>query len=154
RARSDTAASTAPRWPSTCSPTAGRRGRGEDSGQAGCRDAPHGVPEVRRRCVVTPGAPPEPPAGRAATGGRRALVVTGASTGIGEATARWFLARGWEVYASVRRPGDAPEGTRELVFDVTDPVATGHAACGIDELDGLVANAGIAIAAPLEALPP
>ncbi len=61
---------------------------------------------------------------------------------------------GWNVYSSVRRAGDAPEGTTELVFDVTDPVGVGHAAAGVDELDGLVDNAGIAIAAPLEFLPP
>jgi NAD(P)-dependent dehydrogenase (short-subunit alcohol dehydrogenase family) len=53
----------------------------------------------------------------------------------------------------VRRHGDAPDGTRELVLDVTDPVAVGHAAAGIDELDGLVDNAGIGIAGPLEVLP-
>jgi NAD(P)-dependent dehydrogenase (short-subunit alcohol dehydrogenase family) len=53
----------------------------------------------------------------------------------------------------VRRAGEAPEGTTELVFDVTDPVALGHAATQVDELDGLVANAGVAIAAPLEVLP-
>jgi len=62
--------------------------------------------------------------------------------------------RGWTVYASVRAAGQAPAGTTELVFDVTDPVAIGHAAAGIDELDGIVLNAGIAIAAPLEFLPP
>jgi NAD(P)-dependent dehydrogenase (short-subunit alcohol dehydrogenase family) len=54
----------------------------------------------------------------------------------------------------VRRAGEAPEGTRELVFDVTDPVGIGHAATQVDELDALVANAGIAVAAPLEVLPP
>jgi NAD(P)-dependent dehydrogenase (short-subunit alcohol dehydrogenase family) len=54
----------------------------------------------------------------------------------------------------VRHVGDAPAGTKELVFDVTDPVAIGHAASQIDELDALVDNAGIAIAAPLEFLPP
>jgi NAD(P)-dependent dehydrogenase (short-subunit alcohol dehydrogenase family) len=54
----------------------------------------------------------------------------------------------------VRRTGEAPEGTRELVFDVTDPVGVGHAATQVDELDGVVANAGIAVAAPLEVLPP
>jgi NAD(P)-dependent dehydrogenase (short-subunit alcohol dehydrogenase family) len=57
------------------------------------------------------------------------------------------------VWASVRRAGEAPEGTRELVFDVTDPLGIGHAATQVDELDALVANAGIAIAAPLEVLP-
>jgi NAD(P)-dependent dehydrogenase (short-subunit alcohol dehydrogenase family) len=54
----------------------------------------------------------------------------------------------------VRRAGDAPAGTTELVFDVTDPIAIGHAAVRVDELDALVANAGIAIASPLEFLPP
>jgi NAD(P)-dependent dehydrogenase (short-subunit alcohol dehydrogenase family) len=54
----------------------------------------------------------------------------------------------------VRHAGEAPAGTSELVFDVTDPVAVGHAAVRIDRLDALVDNAGIAIAAPLEFLPP
>ena len=63
-----------------------------------------------------------------------------------------MLERGWTVYASVRRAGQAPAGTIELVFDVTDPVAIGHAATAVDELDGLVDNAGIAVAAPLEFL--
>jgi len=40
------------------------------------------------------------------------------------------------------------------VFDVTDAVAVAHAATQIDSLDALVDNAGIAIAAPLEFLPP
>ncbi len=53
----------------------------------------------------------------------------------------------------MRGPGQAPEGTQELVFDVTDPVAIGHASTQVDELDGLVENAGIAVAAPLEFLP-
>jgi NAD(P)-dependent dehydrogenase (short-subunit alcohol dehydrogenase family) len=61
---------------------------------------------------------------------------------------------GWTVYSSVRHAGDAPEGTTELVFDVTDPVAVGHAAVSLEELDALVDNAGIAIAAPLEFLLP
>jgi NAD(P)-dependent dehydrogenase (short-subunit alcohol dehydrogenase family) len=62
--------------------------------------------------------------------------------------------RGWLVYASVRGRGQAPEGTVEVIFDVTDPIAIGHASTAIDELDALVDNAGIAIAAPLEFLPP
>jgi NAD(P)-dependent dehydrogenase (short-subunit alcohol dehydrogenase family) len=61
---------------------------------------------------------------------------------------------GWTVYASVRRAGDAPPGTTELVFDVTDAAAIEGAADGIDELAAVVLNAGIAIAAPLEFLPP
>jgi NAD(P)-dependent dehydrogenase (short-subunit alcohol dehydrogenase family) len=54
----------------------------------------------------------------------------------------------------VRAAGDAPDGTRELVFDVTDADAVARAAADVEALDGLVANAGIAIAAPLEYLPP
>jgi NAD(P)-dependent dehydrogenase (short-subunit alcohol dehydrogenase family) len=85
---------------------------------------------------------------------RPRVLVTGASTGIGRATAELLRDRGWEVFASVRRAGEAPEGTIEVVFDVTDPEAIRHAAARIDELDALVDNAGIAIAAPLEFLPP
>jgi len=40
------------------------------------------------------------------------------------------------------------------VFDVTDGEAVRAATAGIDRLDGLVDNAGIAIASPLEFLPP
>jgi NAD(P)-dependent dehydrogenase (short-subunit alcohol dehydrogenase family) len=54
----------------------------------------------------------------------------------------------------VRNAGDAPVGTSELVFDVTDAGAIAAAVVQIDKLDALVANAGIAIAAPLEFLPP
>jgi NAD(P)-dependent dehydrogenase (short-subunit alcohol dehydrogenase family) len=57
------------------------------------------------------------------------------------------------VFATVRQAGDAPPGTREFILDVTDPVAVGHAAAGIEELDALVDNAGIGIAGPLEVLP-
>jgi NAD(P)-dependent dehydrogenase (short-subunit alcohol dehydrogenase family) len=57
------------------------------------------------------------------------------------------------VYASVRSAGEAPEGSRELIFDVTDADAVASATAAVGELDGLVLNAGIAIAAPLEFLP-
>lgn len=54
----------------------------------------------------------------------------------------------------MRRAGDAPEGSTELVFDVTDAEAIARAAAQVDRLDALIDNAGIAIAAPLEFLPP
>ena len=56
------------------------------------------------------------------------------------------MRRGWNVYASVRRAGDAPPGAEELIFDVTDSVAIAEAVAHVDSLDGLVENAGIAIA--------
>jgi NAD(P)-dependent dehydrogenase (short-subunit alcohol dehydrogenase family) len=71
-----------------------------------------------------------------------------------------MAAHGWLVLAGVRRPGDAPPGTTEVILDVTDPDAvaalreTGTVAGGLSVgLDGLVDNAGIGISAPLENLP-
>jgi len=54
----------------------------------------------------------------------------------------------------VRNPGDAPEMSDELVFDVSDGDAIDGAAANVEALDAIVLNAGIAIAAPLEFLPP
>jgi NAD(P)-dependent dehydrogenase (short-subunit alcohol dehydrogenase family) len=76
-------------------------------------------------------------------------VVTGASSGIGQATAARLARSGWRVLAGVRRPGEAPEGTEEVLLDVTDPPLL-----ELDGLGGLVNNAGIAVAGPLEFLPP
>jgi NAD(P)-dependent dehydrogenase (short-subunit alcohol dehydrogenase family) len=83
----------------------------------------------------------------------RTVLVTGASTGIGEACARRFAERGARVLAGVRKPGDAPSGTEEVLLDVTDAGAIASAAELVERLDGLVDNAGIAVASPLEHLP-
>jgi NAD(P)-dependent dehydrogenase (short-subunit alcohol dehydrogenase family) len=79
--------------------------------------------------------------------------VTGASSGIGEACALRLARNGWRVLAGVRKAGDAPAGTEEVLLDVTDAEAVRAAAERVEELHGLVNNAGIAVAAPLEALP-
>jgi NAD(P)-dependent dehydrogenase (short-subunit alcohol dehydrogenase family) len=81
------------------------------------------------------------------------VLVTGASTGIGEASARRLARGGWRVLAGVRKAGDAPAGTEEVLLDVTDEEQVRAAAAGVDELHGLVNNAGIAVASPLEAIP-
>jgi len=95
----------------------------------------------------------------------RSALITGASTGIGRATALRLDAAGWRVFAGVRKAEDA-EALREagserlvpLTLDVTDAGQIAAAAARIETespagLDGLVNNAGIAIPGPLETLP-
>jgi NAD(P)-dependent dehydrogenase (short-subunit alcohol dehydrogenase family) len=84
----------------------------------------------------------------------RTALVTGASSGIGRACAAALVSSGWRVLAGVRREGDAPDGTEEVLLDVTEPEQIADAAGLVDELDGLLNNAGIAVAAPLEMVPP
>jgi NAD(P)-dependent dehydrogenase (short-subunit alcohol dehydrogenase family) len=94
----------------------------------------------------------------------RSVLVTGASTGIGRASALRLDAAGWRVFAGVRREEDA-EALREagseriapLFLDVTDAeqIAAAAALIGAEPegLHGLVNNAGVAIPSPLETMP-
>jgi NAD(P)-dependent dehydrogenase (short-subunit alcohol dehydrogenase family) len=96
----------------------------------------------------------------------RSVVVTGASTGIGWATAKLLAERGFRVFASVRKQADADRLRSELganvtplMFDVTDEAAVLAAArevreqLGGETLAGLVNNAGVAVAGPVLELP-
>ena len=84
----------------------------------------------------------------------RLALVTGASTGIGRATAVHLAGRGFHVLAGVRDPADAPGGTEALQLDVTsaDDVTAAAERVG-SELHALVNNAGIAVAGPVEVVP-
>jgi len=88
----------------------------------------------------------------------RSVVVTGASSGIGLASAVRLVRAGWRVYGGVRNDPDAAavreQGIEPVVLDVTDALQIAAAAETVGpELHGLVDNAGIAIAAPLELVP-
>ena len=96
----------------------------------------------------------------------RTVVITGASSGIGAACARDLDERGFSVWAGVRRKEDGDELARRssarlrlLWLDVTDPESLSAAgrmvteAVGETGLWGLVNNAGISVAGPLELLP-
>jgi NAD(P)-dependent dehydrogenase (short-subunit alcohol dehydrogenase family) len=87
------------------------------------------------------------------------VLVTGASTGIGEATVLHLRELGFEPLAGVRKEEDAERlgrsGIRSVMLDVTDTGQIGavRAELGDSALAGLVNNAGIAVAAPIEFLP-
>ena len=87
------------------------------------------------------------------------MLITGASTGIGHATAQRMLAYGWEVFAAARKDEDLKrlrgEGFTPIKLDVTDPDTIAAAKDELDErgLRGLVNNAGIAVSGPMEFVP-
>lgn len=95
-----------------------------------------------------------------------AVVISGASTGIGRACAIRMAEKGFDVFAGVRKPKDgealreqAPERILPVILDVTDQntidatAATVAEAVGERGLAGLVNNAGITVQGPVEFIP-
>ena len=95
-----------------------------------------------------------------------AVVVTGASTGIGRATAQHLDSRGYRVFAGVRKEADARELAKDgsdrltaITIDVTDAAQIESARQQVAEeigdagLVGLVNNAGVGGGGPVEFMP-
>ncbi|MBP2297001.1 SDR family oxidoreductase [Azospirillum rugosum] len=90
------------------------------------------------------------------------VLITGCSTGFGEATARLFAARGWNVVATMRRPeagADLAALDNVLVtrLDVQDPASIDAAVAAAVErfgrVDVLVNNAGFGLFGVFESTP-
>ena len=96
----------------------------------------------------------------------RTALISGASTGIGRASAVRLANAGWDVFAGVRKAEDgesvkaeSPERISPVILDVTDQTTIdataqfARDAVGDRGLDGLVNNAGVSVQGPLEFLP-
>ncbi len=96
-------------------------------------------------------------------GNKKTVVVTGASSGIGQASVSRLLQAGWQVFATVRKQQDADRlqsehraGLKPILMDIQSRSTITAAAEQVSSqlhgrgLDGLVNVAGIGMARPLE----
>ncbi|RKE37491.1 short-subunit dehydrogenase [Paraburkholderia sp. BL23I1N1] len=87
----------------------------------------------------------------------KTVLITGCSSGFGLETARYFLARDWQVIATMRTPRadvlPPSERLRVLALDVTNPESIRQAVEVAGPIDVLVNNAGFGAAAPAELVP-
>jgi len=84
------------------------------------------------------------------------VLITGCSSGFGLAAARFFLAQGWRVIATMRAPSEGllppSDRLRLLPLDVADADSIRRCTAEAGPIDALVNNAGIGLLAPLEGI--
>src|SRR5438067_1372865 len=91
----------------------------------------------------------------------KAVLITGCSTGIGRATAELLVDKGWNVYASARRPDSISDleakGCKVVALDVTDEDSMRAAVESVEAAEGavgvLVNNAGYSQSGAVEVVP-
>ncbi|SDA49685.1 SDR family oxidoreductase [Mesorhizobium qingshengii] len=87
----------------------------------------------------------------------KTILITGCSSGYGLETARYFLAKQWNVIATMRTPREEilprSEKLRILSLDVTDEASIAQAMKAAGPIDVLVNNAGIGVVGAFEATP-
>lgn len=87
----------------------------------------------------------------------KTVMITGSSSGYGLETARFFLAQGWNVVATMRTPREdllaRSERLRVVALDVTNEQSIAAALEAAGPIDVLVNNAGIGVVGAFEATP-
>lgn len=85
------------------------------------------------------------------------ILITGTSSGYGLETARLFLAKGWNVIATMRKPNENAlphaQNLQILPLDVTNDESMTAALAAAGPIDVLVNNAGIGVVGAFEATP-
>lgn len=85
------------------------------------------------------------------------VLITGCSSGFGLETARHFLARDWQVIATMRTPRSdvlpPSDRLRVLALDVTDAESIRKCVAAAGAIDALVNNAGFGAGSPAELTP-